>query len=187
MNIMVETHVDIDNIMKISPVKAIRHRLPWLLIGLVGGILASRIIYSFEKTLSTNLALAAYIPLIVYMSDAIGTQMESFVIRDLALHNRMHIIKYLLRQLAITTLLGTLLAMILLVFATFFHQDIKLSATLSISLLVSIISSVFTGVGLPLFFRKINLDPANASGPVATIIQDLLSVTIYFTVASALL
>lgn len=65
---------------------SVRHRLPWLLVGLVGGVLIAGIIGRFEATLQEHLVLAAFIPLVVYMAGAVGTQMEAFIIRDLAIH-----------------------------------------------------------------------------------------------------
>ena len=95
---MPEENINIDNIFHLSLKVAIRHRLPWLGLGLFGGILASGIVGNFEEIISKNLVLAAFIPLIVYMSDAVGTQMESFAIRDFALHKNLNFFKYFLRQ-----------------------------------------------------------------------------------------
>jgi len=178
---------EIDYVVQLSITKSIKHRLPWLIIGLAGGVLASRIVDSFENTLSENLILAAFIPLIVYMSDAVGTQMEAFVIRDFSLHTRLKFRRYFMRHLVITIAIASTLAVLLFAFSITFHEGIRLAIALSVSLFFSIISSVFTGLFLPLLFRSLRLDPANASGPIATIIQDILSITIYFSIASMLL
>lgn len=182
-----KTKPSIDDVMKMPVRRSVARRLPWLLIGLIGGILASEIVNNFEKTLSENLILAAFIPLIVYMSDAVGTQMESFVIRDIALHTRMHFFRYLLKQIQVVLVMAVVLAFALFGFSYVIHGDFHLGIVLSISLFVSIMSSVVTGLVLPRIFQAYRLDPANASGPTATIIQDILSVSIYFLVASSLL
>lgn len=178
---------NIDNIFHLSLKSAIKHRLPWLGLGLLGGILASGIVGTFEKILSENIFLAAFIPLIVYMSDAVGTQMEAFAIRDFALHKNLNFFKYFLRQFSVIATIAVILSILLYLFVTVFHTDLKLALVISISMFLSIISSVVTGLIFPRYFNRHRLDPANASGPIATITQDILSIVIYFSVASLLL
>lgn len=177
----------VDDITRIKPLKSLKHRLPWLIVGLIGGLLAAGIISSFEKTLKENLELALFIPLIVYMSDAVGTQMESFAIRDLSLHQNLNFKKYFMKQLTIVSLIALVMGVLVFVVTVPLYKDVPISMVISISLFGAITSSIFTGLLVPYFFNKENFDPANASGPIATIIQDLLSVTIYFLLASVLL
>ena len=177
----------LDNVMRLSFIKSVRHRFPWLIIGLFGGILAAHIVSFFEAVLSKNLILAAFIPLIVYMSDAVGTQMEAFVIRDSALHIHLNFIKYFIKHLLITAFIAFILGITLFVYSILFNKEVMISIVLSVSIFLSVISSVFTGLFLPRIFSKLKLDPANASGPIATILQDILSVVIYFSIAGALL
>lgn len=157
------------------------------MLGLLGGIIAASIISSFEEVLTKNLILAAYIPLIVYVSDAVGTQMEAFVIRDFAIHSRLRFKKYFVRQLLIVLLIGLVLSASLFAISFALYTNAAISLVLSLSLFAAITSSIFTGLLIPYLFHKIDLDPANASGPIATIIQDLASVSIYFFFAHALL
>lgn len=178
----------IDNPMRLKVLTSVRHRLPWLILGLSGGLLAAQIISSFEEILSQNLLLASFIPLVVYISDAVGTQMESFVIRDIAIHKGgIHFVKYFTKQFVIVTVMGILLAGGLYGLTLFIHHSPNLSLAITLSMFFAIESSIFTGIILPVLFRRVRLDPANASGPIATIVQDILSVTIYFLVASSLL
>ena len=177
----------IDNISHLSLKKSLLHRIPWLVIGLFGGIFAARIVKSFENILSEHFVLAAFIPLIVYMSDAVGTQMEAFVIRDFAIHPRLNFIKYLFKQFIIVFVIGLLLGTVLFTYAFFSHYGLRTSLALSLSLFFAIVSSVFTGLIFPLIFRGSKTDPANASGPIATVVQDILSVTIYLATAYLLL
>jgi magnesium transporter len=159
-----------------------------LVLGLLGGLLAAQIITGFEETLSQNLLLASFIPLVVYISDAVGTQMESFVIRDIAIHKGgIHFFKYFSKQFVIVTIIGLILAVGLYGITSVIHSNPKLSLAITLSMFFAIESSIFTGIILPVLFRRMRLDPANASGPIATIVQDILSVTIYFLVASNLL
>jgi magnesium transporter len=166
---------------------ALRQRLPWLIIGLFGGILASGIIARFEHILSTHLLLAAYIPLILYMASAVGTQMQAFIIRDLTFDPHMTFFRYFARHLFIVALIGMIISSLLFVFNVFFFHDTYTAIVISSALLFSITSSVITGLTIPYIFHKIALDPANASGPIATILQDVFSVLVYFGIASLLL
>lgn len=175
-----------DDIFQLSIVESLSHRLPWLIIGLVGGVAVARIIGLFEATLERNLILAAFIPLIVYMSDAVGTQMEAFIIRDLAINPGLRFRPYFLRQFSILLIISLITsAMLFLVGAL--SGSLRLGLVLAVALGAAILSSVFTGLLVPFLFSRWRLDPADASGPIATILQDLVSVLIYFAVASVLL
>jgi magnesium transporter len=177
-----------DDEIHISIFKALKHRLPWLLLGLLGGIFSAQIIEAgFEKVLKDNLILAAFIPLIVYMADAVRTQTESFIIRDSAMHPRMRLPKYFIKQLLIISVISLILSGGLFAFSVYEYSSIKIAATLAISLFMAIISSVTTGLLVPIIVEKLHIDPANVSGPIATIIQDIISITIYFIVASQIL
>lgn len=176
-----------DDVLKISPWRSLRHRIPWLFLGLLGGVFAARIIGFFEDTLAKHLILAAFIPLIVYMSDAVGTQMEAFIIRDMALERHLKFRRYLVRQFLCIALIALLFGVLLFLGSALYYGDHRLGITLGASLAIAIISSVGTGLIIPYLFSRLNMDPANASGPIATIIQDILSVTIYFSVAAFLL
>jgi magnesium transporter len=179
---------DIDDILKISIRKSVFHRLPWLIIGLIGGILTARIVDAFEVTLEKNIFLAAFIPLIVYMSDAVGTQMEAFAIRDFAIQSHLDFIRYFVRQMVVVTLIGFILSIGLFGICIFLlDQGRAVGLVLGISLFAAVMSSLLTGLFIPYIFRRIRLDPANASGPIATIIQDLISVMIYLSIAQIFL
>ncbi len=176
--------VTIDHILKISPWRSMLHRIPWLLFGLMGGLLAARIIGVFETTLEKNLILATFIPLIVYMGDAVGTQMEAFMIRDLALERSLKFGRYFMKQMTIILSMSLLFGLLLHGTALLYFHEEQLGLILGLSLFFAMASSVVTGLFVPFLFSRMKLDPANASGPIATIIQDIMSVTIYFTIAS---
>ncbi len=180
-------HFVTDDIMKISLFDAFKHRVPWLVIGLFGGILAASVTGYFEKTLEKNILLVAFIPLIVYMADAVGTQMESFAIRDFSIPNKLDHASYFMKQFMIVFVIAVFLSIVFGALSLFIYHSQALSFVLVISLFLTMISSVFTGLIIPFFFTKLKQDPANASGPIATIIQDVLSVLIYFYIASMLL
>lgn len=177
----------VDNIFELSVWQLFRHRFPWLFLGLMGGVLTAKIISGFEATLEKNIILAAFIPLMVYIADAVGTQMEAFIIRDLALKPNLKFFRYFIKQLTVITWIGLVSSVLLYFFANWIYADKPLSFTLSVAMFAAIFSSVFTGLIVPFSLSRIRLDPANASGPMATILQDMLSVLIYFGVASVLL
>jgi magnesium transporter len=175
------------NVFKLSLLSSFRHRIPWLLLGLFGGVLAAKVIGFFETILSKNLVLAAFIPLIVYMSDAVGTQMEAYIIRDLAVERDIPFLRYLIRHGIVVFAIGIVLGTLLFGMYGVTTGDWFMALVLSLSLFAAVLSSVCTGLLVPYIFSRFALDPADASGPVATIIQDILSIVIYFSVASILL
>lgn len=176
-----------DNVLKLPITKSLEHRTPWLLLGLLGGVLAAGIISQFEATLQKNLILAAFIPLMVYMADAVGTQMEAFIIRDLAVNPSLNFFQYLKRQFTVVCLIGLLTSGLLLAISLVLYKDMKVAVVLALSLFIATASSVLTGLVIPYLLGRLKQDPANASGPIATIVQDILTVTIFFLIASWLL
>ncbi|MDP3697778.1 MAG: CBS domain-containing protein [Candidatus Taylorbacteria bacterium] len=176
-----------DNILNISIFTALKHRLPWLIIGLFGGLLTAGLVGSFKEVISQHIILAAFIPLIVYMADSVSTQMEAFMIRDLAIEPDLKFFKYFFRQFLIVIIIAVVTSVGLYGVNLMTTQDHTVNLILSVALFIAVISSVSTGLIIPYIFGKLSLDPANASGPIGTIIQDFLSVFIYFTVAARLL
>lgn len=174
-------------IFQASPAVLTKMRLPWLILGLFGGLLAARVVTFFEASLEEHLVLASFIPLIVYMADAVGTQTETLFIRSLVY--RMDIKKYFLREikvsLSIALILGGMLTLISYLWLNFSHPYIGI--ILGSSLFLTIVTAFFLGLLVPYFFTKLKKDPAIVSGPVGTTIRDILSLLIYFVIATALL
>jgi len=180
-------HTSFDNVFNLPILISLKHRFPWLALGLLGGILAALIVGSFEEVLKNNLILAAFIPLVVYMADAVGTQMEAFIIRDLAVDPDLKLAKYFIRQAIIVVLLGMVMSLLLYFFSLVLYGQPDISFILSLALFCAIFSSLATGLLIPYLFGRLRFDPANASGPVATVIQDVLSIVIYFLIARVIL
>lgn len=180
-------HLAIDNISEIPIIQSVRHRLPWLIVGTLGGLAIARIIGQFQQTLSDNLVLAGFIPLVVYIADAVGTQMEAFVIRDLALFRKLDFRRYFIRHFLAVLAIAFLLGVVISVIGFILYQQRDVAFILGLAVVGSTISALFSGLIVPLFFRKLKVDPANASGPLGTIIQDAISVAIYFLIAKGLL
>ena len=165
----------------------VKLRIPWLIAGVLGGTVTASIISNFEHVLSTLLALAAFAPVLAYMSDAVGTQSETLVVRSIAINPQMSLKNYLLKELAIAVALAFVCGGLLSAVALFGWQDPILGVIVGISMFLSIISAVLISTGFPFIFKKINLDPAIASGPFATMISDVVTITIYFTIATIML
>lgn len=180
-------HAVSSSVMELTLGQSLRHRLPWLIIGMLGGLLSAAVIKLFEETLARNLVLASFIPLVVYMSGAVAVQTQAYIIRDIALGRVESFARYLVRQLSIVFLIALVIGALLTGAAYLIHGHTGVSVTLGLTLAAAIGSSVFTGLLTPFLFSRANLDPADASGPITTIIQDLLSVAIYLGIATAVL
>ncbi len=168
------------------PLRRARHRLPWLMVGLAGSMLAALIMSGFERALEGNLALAFFVPAIVYLADAIGTQTEAIVVRGLSL-SRQPLRHLLAGELRTGLVMGAALGAVALPLVWLAFGDARLAATVALAVLVA--GSVATTISLvlPWALQRAGSDPAFGSGPVATIIQDVLSLVIYFAVASLLM
>lgn len=178
---------DLDNVMEISFWQAIKHRLPWLVLGLIGGVAVARIIGFFQGVLAQNLVLAAFIPLVVYIADAARTQLEAFAVRDLALFQRINMFKYFLRQTSVVFVLAVVIGWLASFFCILLGYNLIIALVLGMAIVAASLTSVITGIIVPFLFRKLKVDPANASGPIGTIIQDIMSVSVYFLIATWLL
>jgi len=168
-----------------------RARLPWLFASWVGGVGAVAIIGVFKNMLETTIALAAFIPVIIGMGGNIGTQSSTIIVRGLAT-GRVDIgnnLKIILKEIKVGLILGVLYGLLLGIFATlkFVNTTPYLGLIVALSILSSMIISTFVGTLMPLLFSKLNIDPAIATGPFVTTSIDIIGVTLYFLIASALI
>jgi magnesium transporter len=172
---------------KASILAMIKTRTPWLIIGVLGGIATASIISSFEVVLSTLLSLAAFAPVLAYLSDAVGTQSETLVVRSLAIDPQLALKSYFLRELGVACALALVCGGLLSVAALIGWQDPILGLIVGLSMFLNIVAAVLISTGFPFIFMKLHVDPAIASGPFATMISDVTTITIYFAVATGLL
>jgi magnesium transporter len=168
------------------PPRRALYRLPWLLVGMAGSALATALMAGYESALSTHIAVTFFVPAIVYLADAVGTQTEAVAVRGLSLSGN-HISGLLAGEVVTGLLIGLALALMgfPLVLATF--GDVRLAAAVALSLFGA--GAVATSVGflLPLAMARLGTDPAWGSGPIATVVQDVLSLVIYFGIAGILI
>ena len=167
------------------PARRARDRLPWLLVGLGGSILATFVVSRFERVLANQIVVAFFVPGIVYLADAIGTQTEAIVVRGLSM-SRASLQDLLAGELWTGFLIG--LALGGLSFPTVLIGFDNVRLAIAVALTVAIAGGVATSVGLlfPWLLQHLGKDPAFGSGPVATIIQDVLSLLIYFVIVQLL-
>jgi len=171
-----------------TPIKImITARVPWLVVGLFGGILAAQIIGFFEHSLEEKLILAAFIPLITYMADAISTQTETLFVRNIAFDPRMNIKKFLLKEIKIGVVIALISGSLAAGYSLLRFQSPYLGAVLGISLLSATFFAILVGTFIPWLINKFKKDPALGTGPLTTVLQDVLSVATYFIIATVLL
>ena len=164
-----------------------RARLPWLFASWIGGIFAASIIGTFEHMLESMIALAAFIPVIIGMGGNIGTQSSTIIVRGIAT-GRIEIgseLKVLLKEVRVGIILGVLYGLLLGVFAKFrfIDADPMLGVVVGLSIACSMLIAVAVGTFIPMFLRKVDVDPAIASGPFVTTSIDILGVLFYFVIA----
>src|SRR5918994_276227 len=161
------------------------HRLPWLALGLVGAMASAGIVGSFEEELRAEVLLAFFIPAVVYMADAVGTQTETVVIRGMSVGVPVSDIAR--RELATGLVIGALIAAAFFPFALLVWDDGNIAGAVSLALFVSCSTATVVAMALPYLLSRLGRDPAFGSGPLATVLQDLLSILVYFAIAVALL
>lgn len=168
------------------PLSRARDRLPWLLVGLAGSMLATLLMARFEATLQSKLAVAFFVPAIVYLADAIGTQTEAIAVRGLSLsHAPMTSLVW--GELRTGLLIGIALALLAWPAVWLAFGDTDLATTVALALMVAGAMATTIGLLLPWVLAHLGKDPAFGSGPVATIVQDVLSLAIYLGLAGLLM
>ncbi|MBI4135502.1 magnesium transporter [Candidatus Uhrbacteria bacterium] len=164
----------------------VRIRLPWLILGLLGGFVATFVVSRFEEVLSRTLALAFFMPLVVYMASAVGAQTQTIFIRASAI-KKLSPAKYIGREIIVDIILGLALAAILGLYAIIFTRHTSLAFAVSIALFIAVVFAGVIAIFIPWLLMHLKKDPAIGAGPFGTVIQDILSLVVYFLVATALL
>lgn len=171
-----------------SPLRRARDRLPWLLAGVAGSVLATWIVAAFEHALTQRVAIAFFVPAIVYLADAIGTQTEAIAVRWLSLSlSRAPMRTVLWGELRTGLAIGAVLGAIAWAAIRWVFGDAPLATAVALSLAAAGTAAAAIGLLLPWALAASGRDPAFGSGPLATIVQDVLSLAIYFAIANALL
>ncbi len=172
-----------------SALKMSRARLPWLLLGLLGGVLSAFVISRFHTSIEKILALSFFIPVIMAMGGNTGTQAATVVIRGLATGD-ISIVrtgKRLLTELWVALINGILCGILLGLIVAFWLSDRHLGLGVGLSLISVILFSGSFGAFVPFALKKLNVDPALAAGPFITTSNDILGLLIYLTMITQFL
>jgi magnesium transporter len=161
------------------------HRMPWLLVGLLGAFLSADIVGSFQGVLADRMLIAFFIPGIVYLADAVGTQTETVIVRGMS-------VGVGLRQVVLLEVMTGFLIGLVIAVAGFFllywkWGQLDAAFAIALSIFAACSTASATAMVLPWLLTRLGLDPAYGSGPMATVIQDVLSILIYFSIVSAIL
>ncbi len=171
-----------------SAIRMSRARLPWLIIGLLGGILVAALIGRFEEDLRIYPEMAFFIPLIAAMAGNVGIQSSAIIVQGLA-NNSLGLestFRKLVKEFMVAIFNGLILAALLFGYNILFSDSMALTYTVSISLFVVIIFAALFGTTIPLFLNKLKLDPALATGPFITTTNDIMGLLMYFLVGRLL-
>ena len=165
-----------------------RARLPWLFLGLLGGIGAASIMGVFEGAMVDNAILFMFTPLIAAMAGNVGVQSSAIIVQGLANDDvKGSITNRLLKEVSLAMVNGLALAVLLFFFIFIKEQDVKVATAISISLFVVIIVAGLIGTFIPLFLNKRGIDPAIATGPFITTSNDIFGILIYFGIAKMII
>lgn len=160
-----------------------RSRLPWLLIGLFGGILGAQVIGNFEVQIGQIPALAFFIPLVAAMGGNVGVQSSAIVVQSLANGtNQFSSILSRVKKEALLGLLNGFICSVVIFLITWLLETPVLGLAVSISLFTVIVFAAILGTLIPLILDKYNIDPAVATGPFITTMNDVVGLTIYFSI-----
>jgi len=164
-----------------------RARIPWLLVGMCGGIVGSRIIGSYESQIQIHPEMAFFIPLIGATGGNVGVQSSAIIVQGLANNTLLgdKIGSKLLKELGVGLINGAICASLIWGYA-FLIENWKLAATVSVALFTVILCASFLGTFVPLTMNRFKINPALATGPFVTTLNDIIGITIYFLVGRLL-
>jgi magnesium transporter len=159
------------------------HRLPWLFLGLAGAIFSADLVGIFRDLLARNVVLAFFLPGVVYLADAVGTQTETLVIRGLSVG--VPLARVVRRELLTGLFIGTVLGFTFFPFALLGWGDYEVALGVTLALMATCSTATLTALVLPWMLDRFGADPAYGSGPLATVIQDLVSIATYLVICGA--
>ena len=165
-------------------------RLPWLILGLFGGLGSVFILESFENIMASKelRALFFYTPLIAAMAGNVGVQSSAIVVQGLANDViKGSLISRLIKEVSLTILNGLILSIIIILFGLIINQSLKMSITISVSMIFVIIVAALIGTSVPIILDKFGIDPAIATGPFITTGNDVIGILLFFYIAKLIL
>jgi len=165
-----------------------RARIPWLLVGMCGGIVGSRIIGSYENQIQLRPEMAFFIPLIGAMGGNVGVQSSAIIVQGLANNTLItdRIAPKLLKELGVGLINGLICSILILGYNLLISESWALAATVSLALITVILCASFLGTFVPLMMNRFKINPALATGPFVTTLNDIIGISIYFIVGRLL-
>lgn len=177
-----------DKLIKTSPLKKAKARLPWLLVCMAGEVISGSIIEFHSGILELTLALAFFIPVIMDMGGNIGTQSSTVTVRGLATGQLRvdELWRNVWAEAKVGFLIGTTVGLLISIIAYFWQNSYIMGITIGLSLCFTVILAATMGTLMPLVFTYLKVDPALASGPLITTIVDVISLIVYFSIGTYL-
>ncbi len=165
-------------------VALLKARFPWLVIGMLGGILGSLVLSSHEESLSKVTELAFFIPLIAAMAGNVGVQSSAIVVQSIAsgVKNIESTSRKLFKEISIALITASFFSTLIFLYVFFSRGDMNLTYSVSITLFIVILTASLFGTVIPLLLNKMKIDPAVATGPFITTMNDILGLLIYLAI-----
>ena len=166
--------------------KISRLRLPWILVNLFGGMFTGYLLWLFKLTLAEVLVLVTFVPVTTAMAGNVGIQTSTIFVRSMALgsYSAAHLDRVLFRELKVAIIMGLTCGLVAGAAAFLWHSRPALGLVVGLAMLLNILLAAFIGVLAPAFFRRIKVDPALASGPLVTTVNDITGILVYLGVAT---
>ncbi len=161
-------------------------RLPWLILLLFIGILSGSIISGYEDTLQKVVALAFFMPMISGMTGNTGTQSLAVVVRGLVSNDidKKVVFNLIMREFGVSLIIGLICGILIFLIAFFWQDNAILGIVVAVSLFLTLIIGTLAGTIIPLILYRFKVDPAVASGPLITTLNDIFSLVTYFGIAT---
>ncbi|MET2985878.1 magnesium transporter [Aureibaculum conchae] len=163
-------------------------RLPWLILGLIGGLGSVVIMEGFENALSKYKELFFFTPLIAAMAGNVGVQSSAIIVQGLANDNvKGSLLNRLLKEVGLSLISGVVLGILVIIAGFFMQLEIRFSITIAISMMCVIIVAALVGTFVPIILNKRGVDPAIATGPFITTSNDIFGIFLFFYIAKLML
>lgn len=163
-------------------------RLPWLILGLIGGLGSVVIMEGFENALSKYKELFFFTPLIAAMAGNVGVQSSAIIVQGLANDNvKGSLINRLLKEVGLSLISGVVLGILVVIAGFFMQLEIRFSITIAISMMCVIIVAALVGTFVPIILNRRGVDPAIATGPFITTSNDIFGIFLFFYIAKLML
>ena len=163
-------------------------RLPWLVLGLFGGLGSVFIMKGFEEVMLTVPSLFFYTPLIAAMAGNVGVQSSAIIVQGLANNNvKGSLLNRLLKEVGLSLINGFALALLVILFGFLIQQEFIQSIAIAVSMMTVIVVAALVGTFVPIILDKRGIDPAIATGPFITTSNDILGIYLFFIIAGAII